>query len=81
MSPDYYHHLIHDLCEVVGLPDAESVMTRQALEVEGFEILLGNYETDPDALYLICSLATEPPVVRAWHIRDGAVAEIVLEPS
>ena len=35
----------------------------------------------PDALYLICSLASEPPVVRAWSIRDGAVAEIVLEPS
>lgn len=35
----------------------------------------------PDALYLICSLATEPPVVRAWSIRDGAVAEIVLEPA
>jgi proteasome lid subunit RPN8/RPN11 len=35
----------------------------------------------PDALYLICSLATEPPLVRAWSIRDGAVTEIVLEPT
>lgn len=34
----------------------------------------------PDALYLICSLATEPPVVRAWCIREGAVSEVVLEP-
>jgi proteasome lid subunit RPN8/RPN11 len=34
----------------------------------------------PDALYLICSLATDPPVVRAWSIRDGAVSEVVLEP-
>lgn len=33
----------------------------------------------PDALYLICSLATEPPVIRAWSIRDGAVAEVTLE--
>jgi proteasome lid subunit RPN8/RPN11 len=33
-----------------------------------------------DALYLICSLAVEPPVVRAWSIRDGAVSEVVLEP-
>jgi proteasome lid subunit RPN8/RPN11 len=32
----------------------------------------------PDALYLICSLASEPPEVRAWSIRDGAVAEVVL---
>jgi proteasome lid subunit RPN8/RPN11 len=32
----------------------------------------------PDALYLICSLAVEPPVVRAWSIRDGSVTEVPL---
>ena len=32
----------------------------------------------PDALYLICSLAVDPPLVRAWSIRDGAVAEVAL---
>lgn len=32
----------------------------------------------PDALYLICSLASGPPVIRAWSIRDGAVAEVEL---
>jgi proteasome lid subunit RPN8/RPN11 len=32
----------------------------------------------PDALYLICSLAGEVPVVRAWSIRDGAVREVPL---
>jgi proteasome lid subunit RPN8/RPN11 len=32
----------------------------------------------PDALYLICSLAVEPPVVRAWSIRDGSVRELPL---
>ncbi|ALV07562.1 CesT family type III secretion system chaperone [Roseateles depolymerans] len=52
MTPEQYHHLIHDLCEVVGLPDADAVMARQALEVEGFEVLLGHYENDPEALYL-----------------------------
>jgi proteasome lid subunit RPN8/RPN11 len=35
---------------------------------------------DPDALYLICSFATEPPSLRAWTIRAGAVGEVVLEP-
>ena len=35
----------------------------------------------PDALYLICSLAAPEPVVRAWSIRQGAVSEIVLEPT
>jgi proteasome lid subunit RPN8/RPN11 len=34
----------------------------------------------PDALYLICSLGTETPVVRAWSIRDGTVAEVELLP-
>jgi proteasome lid subunit RPN8/RPN11 len=34
----------------------------------------------PDALYLICSLAEEPPLLRAWTIVDGAVNEVVLEP-
>ncbi len=33
----------------------------------------------PDALYLICSLATPEPLVRAWSIRDGAVAEVIIE--
>jgi len=33
----------------------------------------------PDALYLLCSFAVEPPDVRAWTIVDGAVNEVVLE--
>jgi proteasome lid subunit RPN8/RPN11 len=32
----------------------------------------------PDALYVICSLAVEPPVVRAWTIRYGVVSEVPL---
>jgi proteasome lid subunit RPN8/RPN11 len=34
---------------------------------------------DPEALYLLCSFATEPPELRAWTIVDGAVNEVVLE--
>jgi [CysO sulfur-carrier protein]-S-L-cysteine hydrolase len=33
----------------------------------------------PDALYVLCSFASEPPEVRAWTIVDGAVNEVVLE--
>jgi [CysO sulfur-carrier protein]-S-L-cysteine hydrolase len=33
----------------------------------------------PDPLYLICSIAGEEPLVRAFEIRDGAVAEAELE--
>jgi len=34
----------------------------------------------PDALYLICSLAIDPPHVRAWSIQGGAVHEVELRP-
>lgn len=34
----------------------------------------------PDALYLICSFAAEPPELRGWTIVAGAVNEVVLEP-
>lgn len=32
----------------------------------------------PDALYLICSLGANVPVVRAWSIRGGTVTEVEL---
>jgi proteasome lid subunit RPN8/RPN11 len=35
----------------------------------------------PDALYLICSLETDPPVVRGWSIVNGHVSEVVLQPT
>lgn len=34
----------------------------------------------PDALYILCSFASEPPEVRGWTIVGGAVNEVVLEP-
>ena len=34
----------------------------------------------PDAVYIICSFADEPPDVRGWTIREGVVGEVVLEP-
>ena len=37
--------------------------------------------TFPGTLYLICSLATDPPVVRAWLIEAGHVSEVVLHPT
>jgi [CysO sulfur-carrier protein]-S-L-cysteine hydrolase len=33
----------------------------------------------PDSLYLICSLASEPPDVRAWRIGEFDVLEVPLE--
>ena len=33
----------------------------------------------PDALYVLCSFAAEPPELRAWTIVAGVVAEVALE--
>ena len=33
----------------------------------------------PDALYLLVSLAEEPPSLRAWRIVDGAIHEVELD--
>ena len=52
MSMARYHELIRQLCEVVGLPDAEGAIARNAVEVEGFEVALGHFEGDPEAIYL-----------------------------
>jgi hypothetical protein len=52
MSVDRYCNLIRELCELVGLPDAEGAIARGAVEVEGFEVALGYFDNDPEALYL-----------------------------
>jgi proteasome lid subunit RPN8/RPN11 len=46
-----------------------------AAEPSATDVGLAQY---PDALYLICSLAGDLPVVRAWSIRDGAVLEAAI---
>ena len=33
----------------------------------------------PDALYLLVSLAVDPPALRGWRIVDGAIHEVELE--
>jgi len=35
----------------------------------------------PEALYLLCSFASEPPDLRAWTIVGGAVDEVALKPG
>lgn len=53
MSYQHFRSLVEDLCRVVGLPDAEDVLRRRNLEVEGFHVYLGHDEQDPHALYLV----------------------------
>jgi hypothetical protein len=52
MSFERFKGLVHDLCKVIDLPDPQAVLQRGSIEVEGFEVLVKNYENDPEALYL-----------------------------
>jgi hypothetical protein len=52
MSRERYVELVHEVCTVVGLPDAEYVVETQTLEIEGFDVRLDHHETDPGAMYV-----------------------------
>lgn len=52
MSHENYKRLVASLCEAIALPDAQAVLDRGWIEVEGFEVLLSHYESDASALYL-----------------------------
>ncbi len=52
MGLDLFEALLRELCAVVGLPDAEQMLARRQLQVEGFDVLLDYLEDDPAAFYL-----------------------------
>jgi hypothetical protein len=52
MSYERFEELVRQLCETIDLPDPEYVLNRGAIEVDGFEVLLDNFENDPIAMYL-----------------------------
>jgi hypothetical protein len=52
VSFDRYRELVTQMCGVVGIPDAEAVLARGAVEIEGYEVLLSHFENDPEAMYL-----------------------------
>jgi hypothetical protein len=52
MSRERYVELVHEVCDVVGLPDADYVVETQTLEIEGFDVRLDHFENDPDSLYV-----------------------------
>ena len=81
-----YRYLIdpaEQLRLMLELDDADRVVwgifhshVRSPAEPSPTDIGLAFY---PESLYLLCSLADmESPVVRAWRIRDGGVAEVPL---
>jgi hypothetical protein len=52
MSLERYADVVRDVCQVVGLPDADYVLKTHTLEVEGFDVRLDHFENDPDAMYV-----------------------------
>ncbi|WP_322040707.1 CesT family type III secretion system chaperone [Burkholderia diffusa] len=52
MSSGLYTSLITDLCAAVGLPDVNQVLETRSVQVEGFDVRLDHFETDPGALYV-----------------------------
>jgi hypothetical protein len=46
-----YAQLVRDLCETVGLADAEHVLETRSIEVEGFDVRLEYFDNDLDAMY------------------------------
>lgn len=80
-----YRYLIdpdQQLAVMLALEDADEVVwgivhshVASAAVPSATDLELAFY---PDSLYLICSLAAEPPVIRAWTIRDGRPTEVPL---
>ena len=52
MSTEHYEDLVEQLCAAVQIPDVDTVLARGSLEVDGFEVLLDRFDSDPDAMYL-----------------------------
>lgn len=51
MSAEQYTRVVTELCEVVGLPNAEHVLDTRTIDVEGFDVRLDYFDRDLDAMY------------------------------
>lgn len=52
MSHERFEGLVRELCQTIDLPDADAVLARGTVEVDGFEAQLANFENDAGAMYL-----------------------------
>ena len=52
MSYERYTDLVKQLCTTVGIPDAQAVIDRGVVEIEGYEVLITHYENDAAAMYM-----------------------------
>jgi hypothetical protein len=52
MSLERYCDVVIEMCAAIGLPDADTVLERGCLEIDGFEVMLAHFENDPQAMYV-----------------------------
>jgi hypothetical protein len=52
VSYERFQDLVLDLCAVLHHPDTDTVLSTGRVEVRGFEVLLNNFDGDPQAMYL-----------------------------
>ena len=52
MSYERYTDLVKQLCTTVGIPDAQAVIDRGVVEIEGYEVLITHYDNDAAAMYM-----------------------------
>lgn len=84
-SPYRYEMDSHELLRtILELEDADQLVwgivhshVASRAEPSATDVGLAAYQ---DALYVICSLASDEAVLRAWSIVDGRVSEVVLQP-
>lgn len=58
MSYDTFRELVVDLCTTVGLPDADAILERGQVEVDGYLVDLDFNPDDDDAICLIFDFGT-----------------------
>ncbi|MDR7008909.1 CesT family type III secretion system chaperone [Paraburkholderia strydomiana] len=60
MDIDYYRPLIEALCATVGLPDADHMLDKRLIKVEGFDIRLDHFNDDT-GLHIVFELGAVAP--------------------
>jgi hypothetical protein len=52
MAYQRFEELVRQLCARLEIPGADSVLDRGYIELHGFDIMLNNFDGDPEALYM-----------------------------
>lgn len=52
MSSTRYSEVVTDLCRLLSIPAVDHVLKTRNIVVEGFDVLLENYDDEPDTMYV-----------------------------